>query len=158
MSIFTFWINSIERIPLEGSIYKIAAATENTHSANTTNINHFLEGILLQSAFLLKIGIECIALLIIAVAILKSIQKLPSILKHKNRQGALLSLRINLGMSLALSLEFLLAADIAATAVSPSWDGLGKVATITAIRTFLNFFLQKEVEELEKENLHNSTH
>ena len=138
---------------MEQCWYMIVTATENSHSGNVANFNHFAEGILLQTAFLLKIGIECIALLIIVLAILRSIQKLPSMLKHKNRQEALLSLRLSLGMSLALSLEFLLAADIAATAVSPSWDALGKLATISGIRTFLNFFLQKEVKELEEEKL-----
>ncbi len=36
-----------------------------------------------------------------------------------------------------------------ATAVSPSWDTIGQLAAITGIRTLLNFFLQKEVQELE---------
>lgn len=153
----TFWINSFQRITLERCWYTIVAATENTHSESVENLNNFAEDILLQTAFLLKIGIECIALLILAWGILRSIQKLPSILKHKNRQEALLSLRLNLGMSLALSLEFLLAADIAATAISPSWDDLGKLAAISGIRTFLNFFLQKEVHELEEKKSKNST-
>ncbi len=43
-------------------------------------------------------------------------------------------------MFLTLSLEFLLAADIAATAISPSWEAVGKLAAISGIRTFLNFF------------------
>ncbi|KST68727.1 DUF1622 domain-containing protein [Mastigocoleus testarum] len=150
VSVFTFGINPIQRLALEKSWYAIATATEKTHSGNIENFNHFAEGILLQMAFLLKIGIECIALLILAWGILRSIQKLPSLLKHTDRQKALLSLRLKLGMSLAVSLEFLLAADIAATAVSPSWDALGKLAAISGIRTFLNFFLQKEVHELEE--------
>ena len=156
-STFTFWINLFQGNSLERGWYNIAAATENAHLDNGANFNHFAEGILLQTAFLLKIGIECIALLILAFAILKSIQKLPSILKHKNRQEVLLSLRLDLGMALALSLEFLLAADIAATAVSPNWDALGKLAAISGIRTFLNFFLQKEVNELEEKKSQNST-
>ncbi len=156
-SAFTFCITYFQKMIWERGWYTIATATENTHAKNAVNFNHFAEGILLQTAFLLKIGIECIALLILALAILKSTQKLPSVLKQKNRQAALLSLRLNLGMALALSLEFLLAADIAATAVSPNWDALGKLATISGIRTFLNFFLQKEVEELEAEKSNNST-
>ena len=63
---------------------------------------------------------------------------------------------MDLGTALALSLEFLLAADIAATAVSPSWDAVGKLAAISAIRTFLNFFLEKEVKELAREKLEKS--
>jgi hypothetical protein len=52
-----------------------------------------------------------------------------------------------LGRSLALSLEFLLGADILRTAVEPSWDKIGRLAAIAAIRTALNYFLQREIAE-----------
>ncbi|HEU0053961.1 MAG TPA: DUF1622 domain-containing protein, partial [Longimicrobium sp.] len=48
---------------------------------------------------------------------------------------------------LALALEFLLAADILATSISPTWNQIGKLAAIAAIRTGLNFFLMREMEE-----------
>ncbi|MEH2391987.1 MAG: DUF1622 domain-containing protein [Nostoc sp.] len=44
--------------------------------------------------------------------------------------------------------KFLLAADIIGTAISLSWDAVAKLAAITGIRTFLNFFLQREVGKL----------
>jgi len=53
--------------------------------------------------------------------------------------------RLALGRSLALSLEFLLGADILRTAVEPSWDEIGRLAAIAAIRTALNYFLQREI-------------
>lgn len=59
------------------------------------------------------------------------------------------SIRLELGLSPALSLEFLLAADIVGTAVSPNWQSIAQLAAITAIRTFLNFFLHREVQELQ---------
>lgn len=49
--------------------------------------------------------------------------------------------------SLMLALEFALAADIAETAVSPTWEELGQLAAIAAIRTFLNYFLEKDLAE-----------
>jgi uncharacterized membrane protein len=52
-----------------------------------------------------------------------------------------------LGRSLALSLEFLLGADILRTAVEPSWDEIGRLAAIAAIRTALNYFLQREIAQ-----------
>ena len=55
-----------------------------------------------------------------------------------------LQIRLGLGMFLALGLEFLLAADILRTAVSPSFDDVGMLAAIAAIRTALNFFLGRE--------------
>ena len=54
-------------------------------------------------------------------------------------------LRLGLGRSLALSLEFLLGADILRTAVEPSWDEIGRLAAIATIRTALNYFLQREI-------------
>jgi uncharacterized membrane protein len=45
--------------------------------------------------------------------------------------------------------------DIVGTAVTPSWESIGLLAAIAGIRTFLNYFLHKEVRELEAEKLHN---
>jgi uncharacterized membrane protein len=48
--------------------------------------------------------------------------------------------------SIALALEFALAADLANTAIRPTWDEIGALATIAAIRTGLNYFLAKDIE------------
>jgi uncharacterized membrane protein len=52
--------------------------------------------------------------------------------------------------SLAIALELLLAADILVTAVTPTWEEIGKLAAIVAIRTALNFFLERELITIEK--------
>ena len=57
--------------------------------------------------------------------------------------------RLRLGRWLAVALEFLLAADILRTAVAPSWDEIGKLAAIAALRTLLNYFLQQEINRAE---------
>ena len=57
-----------------------------------------------------------------------------------------LPLRIRFGSWLALALEFQLAADILATTVAPSFQALGRLGAIALIRTFLNYFLNKELE------------
>lgn len=56
-------------------------------------------------------------------------------------------IRLRLGRWLALALEFLVAADILRTAVAPSWDEIGKLAAIVLLRTALNFFLQREIDQ-----------
>lgn len=56
------------------------------------------------------------------------------------------SARLQLAQSLARGLEFLLAADIMRTAVAPSWHEIGQVAAIAALRTALNFFIQRELD------------
>jgi uncharacterized membrane protein len=49
--------------------------------------------------------------------------------------------------TLAIALEFQLGADILSTAVAPSWDAIGKLGAIAVIRTALNYFLSREMQE-----------
>ncbi len=51
---------------------------------------------------------------------------------------------------IVLALEFALAADIARTAISPTWDDIGQLAAIAVIRTALNYFLERDLEEFSK--------
>lgn len=55
------------------------------------------------------------------------------------------------GVWLLLGLEFELAADIVRTAISPSWTDIGQLGAIAVIRTFLNYFLEKDVEQYAEE-------
>ena len=48
-------------------------------------------------------------------------------------------------MWLLLGLEFELGADIVRTAISPGWNDFGQLATIGAIRTALNYFLERDL-------------
>lgn len=55
--------------------------------------------------------------------------------------------RANLGRGILLGLEFLVAADIIGTvAITPTFQSLGVLATIIAIRTFLSIALEVEIE------------
>ena len=54
-----------------------------------------------------------------------------------------------LGMWLLLGLEFELAADIIGSVVSPTWQQIGELGAIAAIRTFLNYFLERDLEHAE---------
>ncbi len=57
------------------------------------------------------------------------------------------NLRGDLGRSILLGLEFLVAADIIGTvAVTPTFQSLGVLAAIVLIRTFLSFSLEVEIE------------
>jgi uncharacterized membrane protein len=49
---------------------------------------------------------------------------------------------------LVAALTFQLAADIIETSISTSWDTIGRVGAIAAIRTFLNFFLDRDLEQI----------
>ncbi|MEO1669636.1 MAG: DUF1622 domain-containing protein [Cyanobacteria bacterium J06631_2] len=135
------------------SLYLAIAATANEQDNGNMvdTFNHMAETLLLETAFLFKVVIEGVALFILALAIVKAIKELVFRNRRMSREEKLSQVRLDLGVALCLSLEFLLAADIAATAVSPSWDAVGKLAAISAIRTFLNYFLEREVKALEEE-------
>ena len=94
---------------------------------------------------------EAIGALVIATGMLRAMfawlaQNLPG----RDRDASTESIRLGLGRSLGLALEFLLAADILATAVAPSWDAIGKLAAIATFRTLLNYFLGWELHEEER--------
>lgn len=133
-------------------LYWAIASTSLEEESLISNFNNLAEDLLLEVAVLLKIIVEAIALLILALAVVKAVRKLVFHNRKMDREQKLSQVRLDLGIALALSLEFLLAADISATAVSPTWTAVGKLAAISGIRTFLNFFLEREVKELRKTN------
>ncbi len=59
------------------------------------------------------------------------------------------TIRIQFGSGLTVALELLLAADILATAIAPTWDEIGKLAAIASLRTALNYFLERELKNNE---------
>jgi uncharacterized membrane protein len=72
------------------------------------------------------------------------------VLAQRDRAGrgtAYRAYRQQVGKAILLGLEFLIAADIIRTvAVSPSFRGVGVLAVVVAVRTFLSFTLDLELE------------
>ncbi len=54
---------------------------------------------------------------------------------------------------LVAALTFQLAADIVETAFTPGWEEIGRLAAIAAIRTFLNYFLERDLEAVEQRTM-----
>jgi uncharacterized membrane protein len=63
------------------------------------------------------------------------------------RAEGFVAVRLDLGRFLALGLEFQLASDILRTAIAPTFEEIGQLAAVAAIRTALNFFLAREIKE-----------
>jgi uncharacterized membrane protein len=57
---------------------------------------------------------------------------------------------VRFGMWLLLGLQFALAADVVRTIIAPTWNDIGQLAAIAVIRTFLNYFLERDMEEFER--------
>src|SRR5262245_27739262 len=51
---------------------------------------------------------------------------------------------------LVAGLTFQLAADIIETSITTDWEAVGRIAAIAVIRTFLNYFLDRDLEEVRK--------
>ena len=75
----------------------------------------------------------------------------PTYMKNPLRQDLWRAGHAHPGVWLILALEFELAADVLHTAISPTWDDVGMLAAIAAIRTVLNYFLEKDIETYARE-------
>src|SRR6188472_46375 len=85
--------------------------------------------------------LECISVLLIACGALATAIRLFTITREDvrglRRTEKSRSIFLTLARYMLLGLEFTLAADVVRTAIAPSWDQIGKLAAIAAIRTFL---------------------
>jgi uncharacterized membrane protein len=102
-------------------------------------------------AIYLSLIVEMLGAFIIGMGLIQFIfGYVTSLFSPKKQYVSNSLLRVRFGSTLAISLELLLAADILRTAVAPTWEDIGKLAAIAAIRTALNYFLEKELREIEK--------
>jgi uncharacterized membrane protein len=106
-----------------------------------------MEETLERFASSIALGVEAAAALMIGVGALQTLVTLfdprrPLTIGRKRLAW------ISFARWLVLALEFELAADIIRTAISPTWDDIGQLGAIAVIRTFLNFFLERDMKEI----------
>lgn len=97
--------------------------------------------------------VEILAAFVIAVALVQFIFRYLNNLRKRHFEQENQNIRIQFGSSLTIALELLLAADILATAIAPTWDDIGKLAAIATLRTALNYFLERELKESKSRTL-----
>jgi uncharacterized membrane protein len=112
-----------------------------------------LEQVLFTFITWVRFVLETLAALMVFSGLIRTLQYVIKMRLKKQKRGAILKyplnfiqIRLTFGMWLALALEFQLGADILTTTMSPSLDALIQLAVIAVIRTFLNYFLNKELE------------
>jgi len=108
-----------------------------------------MEALLHEIAHYVALVVEAIAILIIAIG---SIEALVNIFRALSRASGIQKRAVWLEFAgwLVAALTFQLAADIVNTSFSPTWDEVGRLAAVAAIRTFLSYFLDREVEYTRK--------
>ena len=104
------------------------------------------EAALIAAVEALRLATEAVGAFWIAVGFVYAVADL-AVAHLRRRTANFTPIRLLFSRYLSLALEFQLAADILSTAVSPSWEQLGKLATTAAIRTILNYFLTREMAE-----------
>ena len=96
----------------------------------------------------IALGLEVVAAILIALGALEAIFGLIWH-RHSSRQpfARRKGVFLDFGVWLLLGLEFELGADIIRTAISPTWSQIGQLGAIAVIRTFLNYFLEEDLEK-----------
>ena len=87
-----------------------------------------------------------LAIIVIFVGIVKAlIVYVKSAFTTQDGTSVILMCRLELGLSFSLGLGFMIGSSILKTAIAPSWNDIGQLSAIIAIRTVLNFFLRREI-------------
>jgi uncharacterized membrane protein len=100
-----------------------------------------------------NLGCEAAAVLVLGYAALEAVTGILVAAPRLRDVAAKRQIWVRFASWIVLSLEFALAADIAHTAIAPSWNDLGQLAAIAAIRTVLNLFLERDIAAFEKERM-----
>jgi uncharacterized membrane protein len=83
--------------------------------------------------------VEAVAAAVISYGMIEALVGLAPVLVGRSLVGRRRMIRVRFGGWLLLGLEFELAADIVRTAIAPSWNDIGQLASIAVIRTALNY-------------------
>jgi uncharacterized membrane protein len=101
-------------------------------------------------AAFVALGVEAGAVLLIAIGAAEAVVvTLRRLARNRGDQQALhrKEVWIRFAVWLLLGLEFELAADVVRSAITPSWNDIGQLGAIAAIRTVLNYFLEKDIAD-----------
>jgi uncharacterized membrane protein len=110
-----------------------------------------MEELFVRIASTISLLVEAAAVIIVAYGALESFVKLLWIIVTPSATyGERKSIWRRFGMWLLLGLEFELAADIIGSVISPTWKDIGELGAIAVIRTFLNYFLEKDLEQADR--------
>lgn len=105
-----------------------------------------LEHLLQETAQTLGLLAEAAVVLIVAwgagEALFRTVQL---VVFQRGDMGGRRDIWLGFAAWIMLALEFALAADIIRTAIAPTWQDIGMLGAIAAIRTGLNWFLARDI-------------
>ncbi|TVQ08526.1 MAG: DUF1622 domain-containing protein [Leptolyngbya sp. DLM2.Bin27] len=105
-----------------------------------------LDALLKEIVVVATFCLEAISVLCVVVGLFKTACLAVKLNRHsRGKEFPFNQVRLRFGSWLALALEFQLGADILSTTMEPTTQDLIKLAVIAVIRTFLNYFLDREM-------------
>jgi uncharacterized membrane protein len=107
-----------------------------------------MEALLKQLAEHVALSIEGVGILVVTIGSLEAVVAVGRMMFTRGSDTAKREAWLRYARWLEAGLTFQLAGDIVHTAVAPTWDDIGRVAAIAVIRTFLTFFLERDIKEV----------
>jgi uncharacterized membrane protein len=101
--------------------------------------------------------IDALALLVIVVGTVEVVIRLVHALIRPVTNGVLRDAWLHYSRWLVAALTFQLAADIIETSISTNWQTIGRVGAFAVIRTFLNYFLDRDLEAVRQRQRESSS-
>jgi uncharacterized membrane protein len=94
------------------------------------------------------VAIDMVALAVILFGTLEVVISMLRTAFAPNSEAEMRGIWLRYGRWLVAALTFQLAADIIETSITTSWEAVGRIAAVAVIRTFLNFFLERDLAEV----------
>lgn len=98
--------------------------------------------------------IDMLALILIVIATTIAFAKVMKMLAKGGTNVQRRDIWLDYGRWLVAALTFQLAADIIESSIYTTWDAIGQLAAIAVVRTFLNYFLERDMEEIRERQHH----
>lgn len=92
--------------------------------------------------------IDAMALVFIAIAAVEAFVKGLRVMVFSAGGDERREIWLRFARWLVAALTFQLAADIIETSITTSWEAVGRLAAIAVVRTFLNYFLERDLAEM----------
>ena len=112
-----------------------------------------MQELLRQAAEAVSLALEALALIVIVIGAVEAALGMVRALFTRHLPGnQRRAVWLEFSHWLVAALTFQLAADIVQTMIVPGWEDIGRVAAIAVIRTFLTFFLDRDIDTIRERN------
>jgi len=98
--------------------------------------------------------VNAIALFIIVIGTIEAfLRSVRAIFSGSTTSHELRNAYLHYARWLIAGLTFQIAADVIETSIAPTWEEIGRLGAIAVIRTFLNFFLERDLAEVQQREI-----